>query len=108
MNPTDLIRGNGLVLGSILLLIMVIGLLAWRIDILGEKLEGCKTEKKAIQLLMDSNKADFERNLKYYGKAVDDTARFYDEQLDQIKQFKGESNETTCHSARRLFDRFEY
>lgn len=92
----------------ILFMLMVISILAFSLHEISDDRDYYKDKVNLILATAKENKRKYDGYIKSYNNAITSIVKFYDDEKDDVKNFKRGANETECQAANRLFKRTKY
>lgn len=92
----------------ILFLLMLLSISGFTIHQISEDRDNYKDKVTLILAQSKESKRKYDERVKSYEYARDEVAKYYNEAIEAIEEFKKGDNETYCEAANRLFDNAQY
>lgn len=92
----------------ILFLLMLLAIAGFTIHQISEDRDNYKDKVTLILAQSKESKRKYDERVKSYEYARDEVAKYYNEAIDAIEEFKRGDNETDCEAANRLFNNAQY
>lgn len=92
----------------ILFLLMIVSILSFSLHEISDDRDYYKDKTNLILAQSKENQRKYEERLESYAYARDEVAKYYNEAIEAIEEFKKGANETYCEAANRLFDNAQY
>lgn len=99
---------NKFLLYIILFLLMLLSISGFTINQLMDERDNYKDKVTLILAQSKESKRKYDERVESYEYARDEVARYYNEAIEAIEEFKRGDNETYCDAANRLFDNAKY